>query len=335
MKDLGPYIQQGMQQWEIIRSTPAEPNIQFDPPKTATKKGVINRHSFVKQENIAVTLHGTEFGLEMKRQHRSMFHWHDHFEFNYCYHGRVVNHIDGSLVEQKEGSLLLMNPYVIHDIEVFHKSDVLWNIVISRHWVDQYFLQLFPESTSIYKFFFDAIYGINHAAMYLLFQPNQITKNLVHEIISTYFEQDIFYQQIITSRMTDLMIELMREYHQNHQKENQKLIEHNNISSILSYIRNNYSGVSLQSIAKQFGYSQNYLSRMIKQQTGKTFVELLQQIRLDYAADYLTKTNLTLDKISEMIGYNDASYLNKIFQKKFGISPHQYRIKNRIDRLKK
>lgn len=71
------------------------------------------------------------------------------------------------------------------------------------------------------------------------------------------------------------------------------------------------------------------LSRMVKRLTSKTYTDLVQTKRLNTAAFLLNNTDLTISDIGLSVGYDNLSYFHRIFRKKFGLSPKNYRDKKK------
>lgn|GEM_PF-3963841 len=78
--------------------------------------------------------------------------------------------------------------------------------------------------------------------------------------------------------------------------------------------------VSLEKTAEHIGISGFYLSRIMKQETGETFLEHLTGIRLRVAMDLLWSSSYTFQMIAEECGYDSASYLSKLLKKKTGLN---------------
>lgn len=94
---------------------------------------------------------------------------------------------------------------------------------------------------------------------------------------------------------------------------------------ILKYIHTNYEDVTLDILSDKFNYHRNYLSHMIKKETGMTLSEHIQNVRLEKAKGLLTSTNQNILDISQNVGYTDVSYFNRIFKKIYNITPKEYR----------
>ncbi|MFS7001980.1 helix-turn-helix domain-containing protein [Carnobacterium maltaromaticum] len=110
--------------------------------------------------------------------------------------------------------------------------------------------------------------------------------------------------------------------HQDFLEENEDTIK----QQILDYIQKHYAeGINLASIAEQFHFNYNYLSRIFTTYTGSSFTDYLNNIRIKEAKIMLKQSNLSIAKISEKVGYTDTSYFSKVFKKIVLCSPSDYR----------
>jgi AraC-like DNA-binding protein len=91
-----------------------------------------------------------------------------------------------------------------------------------------------------------------------------------------------------------------------------------------------YNHISLAETAQYFGYSPAYLSRVIREQTGKTFNSIIAQKQVEQALLLMNAGNLNLTEIAQEIGCFDTSHFNKKFRAVYGISPKAY-----IEQLRK
>jgi YesN/AraC family two-component response regulator len=91
-------------------------------------------------------------------------------------------------------------------------------------------------------------------------------------------------------------------------------------------MKNNYEKeISLDEIAKIVSMSVVSFSRFIKKRTGKTFIDSLNDIRLGHTSRLLIDTRLSIAEISYKCGYNNMSYFNRVFKKKHGYTPKEFR----------
>lgn len=96
---------------------------------------------------------------------------------------------------------------------------------------------------------------------------------------------------------------------------------------IKSFILNNYrKELNLLSIAKSMGYSPEHLSRVFKKQSGQSVVKYITMLRINEAKKMLlSDANLDVGLIGQSVGYSDALYFSRVFQKSTGVSPSEFR----------
>ena len=97
------------------------------------------------------------------------------------------------------------------------------------------------------------------------------------------------------------------------------------LTSMLNFIQNNYQNVTLESLAEQFHLAEPYVSKYIKDKSGKTFGEHVAHIRMKRAKTLLKNGNMTVENIAYAIGYQNVEHFNRTFKKSFDMTPIQYR----------
>ena len=101
------------------------------------------------------------------------------------------------------------------------------------------------------------------------------------------------------------------------------------INQIVNYIQENYLTVTLDDLSQQFYLSKPYLSKYIKEKSGATFGENVKKIRLKKASTLLRNGNMKVEKVAEAAGYQNVEHFNRLFKKKYGMTPVQYRSSTR------
>ncbi|MCR5321136.1 MAG: AraC family transcriptional regulator [Lachnospiraceae bacterium] len=98
-------------------------------------------------------------------------------------------------------------------------------------------------------------------------------------------------------------------------------------SGIVAYIDSHYGdpNLSLAMVADQFQISQPYLSSLFKQTQGINFSTYIENIRIDKAKDFLRTTDLSIVKISEMVGYGSTNSFCRAFKRVTGLNTSEYR----------
>lgn len=84
-------------------------------------------------------------------------------------------------------------------------------------------------------------------------------------------------------------------------------------------------GLTLANTADQLHVNASYLSGHFKRETGLGFSEFINEQKIKKSKDLLEKTNLRLLEIADLCGFEDQSYFTKVFSKRVGMSPREYR----------
>ena len=96
----------------------------------------------------------------------------------------------------------------------------------------------------------------------------------------------------------------------------------------LDFMEKNYDRpVKLQDVARHAGLSEGALSRLFRKQTGKTFIDCLNDIRIEHSTDLLRKTDDLISEVAYSCGFSSSRHFTKIFKRKKNITPGTYRKK--------
>lgn len=98
------------------------------------------------------------------------------------------------------------------------------------------------------------------------------------------------------------------------------------IENVMAYLQEHFcEDITLTDIAEQVFLNPIYISRLIKEQTGKNYTDLLVELRIRKAVSLLKNTDLYVYEIAERVGYHNLKYFYKVFKKATGASPNDYR----------
>ena len=181
-----------------------------------------------------------------------------------------------------------------------------------------------------YSFF---SYSINEA-LHLSPKEEKQIENIVENIEIEYQNnQDSFSREIIISHLHTLLKYANRFYER-------QFLNRKDISNILLERFNQYlteyfeSGLlqeegipSIEQIANKLSISQRYLSDTLKKETGKTSTEHLHLHLIDKAKNVLLQPYKSISEVAYALGFEYPPYFSKLFKKKEGISPTEYREK--------
>lgn len=101
------------------------------------------------------------------------------------------------------------------------------------------------------------------------------------------------------------------------------------LMSMLNFIQTNYQHITLEHMAKQFHLTEPYISKYIKDKSGKTFGEQVTKVRMKRARTLLKNGNMTVEDIAVSVGYPSVEHFNRTFKKIFKMTPVEYRKESR------
>ena len=272
---------------------------------------------------------GEEHLIHIKKQsdlhagHPHRPHKHDFFEFNFVCKGQCHNTVDDQEFLYGPETIILMNPNAVHSCWVESTESQVVNLLVRTQAVEKVFMNLLSDGDPIFRFFLDSLYGQEEVPSCLVFHSDEKVQDIFYEMVDEFLNRGPFYQQMMMSDMFKLFVQLLR------LNPSPRKLEHapppSPVSKVLSYIRQNYATCSLQELSEIFHYSTSYLSRIIKEETGKPFSELQTQYRLESACNFLRNSTFSAETIASIIGYCDVSYFYKVFKKTYHMNPTDYR----------
>ena len=96
--------------------------------------------------------------------------------------------------------------------------------------------------------------------------------------------------------------------------------------AILQFVNQNYlQDISIQSLSGKFYTNPSYICQLFKREVGDTFTSYIARLRITYACELLSRTNLLVGEIAEKAGYSDYFYFTRSFKRIVGKTPSQYR----------
>lgn len=251
-------------------------------------------------------------------------HSHTFFEIIYVLNGTCKHTISGKEFLMPSGTLCIVAPHVYHAIGVFDDSIVL-NILIRTSTLEELYGSILKSDNPISTFLIHSIFSPEYDS-FLQFH-GESDDEIQHIILAMYQEQcdsGGYSEEIINHLMSILLYRLVRS-NQIKTELSEMQIKKNEDATIYRYFWNHYHDASLEELANILGYTSTYCSAYIKKTTGFTFSQLRKMILFRKARELLTHTSLSIQHISEHLGYRDSENFIRAFKKKFGVSPTQFR----------
>ncbi|MEN8079233.1 AraC family transcriptional regulator [Clostridioides difficile] len=290
-----------------------------DPSKKRSNKESMNETLFPKENDVIISKH--------LRYSPCFIHSHSFFEIIFVLNGFCTNELENYSVNLKKGDVCIMAPNTSHAISIFTDDCLVLNLLIRSSTFEKSFFEIIKSNDILSSFFSHSLYS-NKSESYLLF-TNQNDPQIINLALEMYeeFNNNLKYSdRMLRSMMSSFFIKLLRSDSNNIIVPN-PIGSHTdkNVMHILNYILSNYKEISLSELSIKFNYSERQMSRILKEYTGKTFINIIQDIKLQNACDLLKNPDISINKIIDTIGYSNSTHFYKIFKKAYGVTPIDYR----------
>lgn len=248
------------------------------------------------------------------------YHYHNLYEIYYLYSGEKYYYINDKCYPIKKGDLVIVNKYDIHytaaaenqgseRMLVDFKEDFLKEMLPLK---DIDLLECFHKDFNVIE---------------LSLQDQSLVETLFNRMLQEFEKKKDGYLAYLKSSLIQLLIIINRYSREKNVVKTGYINQtHKMISEITGYISNHFAeDITLQTIGEKFYISTYYFSRTFKKVTGLTFVDYLNNVRIKEAQKLLRKSNISITKIGETVGFKSTTHFGRVFKKLTGVSPMNYR----------
>lgn len=254
------------------------------------------------------------------------YHNHDYYEINYVLEGQLVQYINGQKLVMNKGDFLIMSHSVRHSSFPVGEKCKCFNILLADSYVERT-----QKKMAIYDSTNYLQYVMNNNA-YILFlntgkaEIAKMIKEMASSprgnnklaVYSPLMARNIMEKILITLSACERYDQIFRDIPSNTEMQLRG-------ERIVQYMNENYATITLDELAKKFGYSTQHIRRIIKKHTGMSYMTALQHKRIEVAMQLLRKSNLSVKEIAEIVGLDSPEYFSRRFKFERGVSPTEYR----------
>ncbi|MBQ7333161.1 MAG: helix-turn-helix transcriptional regulator [Clostridia bacterium] len=255
-------------------------------------------------------------------------HIHQFAELAYIIDGEVTVIRNNKIKEiARAGDVVAILPYQEHGYFVEENKKI------------KYWMALFSESLMS-----DIAYHESSSLEYksLVFKPSAELKALIEAKMFDTGDKIIEPDFETTLSMKSLIYATFSEYFKKRPSDTQKeAVSQNQIASsdpvikAISYLRANFRDeVSIEDCAKKIGYSASHISHCLKKNFHMTFLQLRNDIRVNYAKHLLRFKRMSIYEVALECGFTNEQTFKRVFKQRTKLTPHQFK-KNNFHKRKK
>ena len=251
-------------------------------------------------------------------------HSHEFIEIVYIKSGEAREEIDGVSYNVSRGDIVFITPGTSHvfssddgfgHIEIFFSPKLLSDGMITP----QNALSLFALSS-----FDDMRADRSGGRISFSGEERAEVEYILDAMLRECGSSQAQSSSILTNYLNILLIKMLR------RTEDAEVLPDDIWQSLKVYIDSNHGErMSLTDLAAKCFYNSSYFSRVFKQKFGVSVTEYIRERRLEHAMHLLASEDSTVEDIMVRSGFSDKSAFYHAFAKKTGLTPKEYRDKNK------
>lgn len=258
---------------------------------------------------------------------------HQAARFLFIIDGKGVIRVNGDKCELKKGSLLAMMPWHFSEVTKVDKT--------LRYYILKYNVDMINRVVKLLRnleddnSFLELLYS-NHVVqcddleMELLLEIFlTLKRELGEDSVFTHTQKQEFTEMYVISKIIEVITIFIRKVNSSEAITRAAAEEKDERYELVNVFKYLYShlgkNLNLDHVANVFFISKSTLTRYIKNTTGMSFENLINEMKIGKTLEMLLYTELSINEISSILGYVDQSHLTKVFHHRVGKSPNKYR----------
>jgi len=266
-----------------------------------------------------------KFHIFIAQDDMCSLHGHDFLEFSYVAQGALEHVLDGVSSTVRAGDYFIVDYGTKHSYRAVGEEPLrVINLLFYPAFVDRTLGEgdSFEKVVNSYLIRF-RYRSLNHSPAGIAFRDESgAIYAILRHILEEYKRGDAGYMEYIRCLVVEMLILIMRGIGGSDTKARESEV----ISAITRRIKQEYAGhLRLSEFAEEYSYSLSHLSKKFSEETGLSFMEYLQRIRIEQACKLLEGESGGIAHIAESVGYTDIKFFNKVFKETLGLTPTAFR----------
>ena len=237
--------------------------------------------------------------------------------------GNVTVQIGTEFAEAHAGDFLYVPPTMVFKIEALEGEAGMRSMVF-----DSSIIEANMENFDTEIFYMFYVQSKNKIVVFDKGHPvYKSLKKYMQESYDEYVSKDVCYKLPIRANIYLMMTALLR-YYCGSKNELDRMIYHNvmRLRPVITYIAEHYKEkIYIETLSDMITVSPDYFTKMFKDSIGRTPIDYINGLRINRAMQMLATTDISVNDISDGLGFSNSNYFHKIFKQYMDTSPAAYR----------
>ena len=247
-------------------------------------------------------------------------HYHSEYEILFMLDGERYIFVNNGTHKLTAGDIVMIKPYKLHFTEN-RESEYFKRYVLS--FSDKILKSILSEEECL-RLTADIHTGVIH----LDADAFAAVKTICEDLSGHDYTKDRFLKKKLAAKILTLLDILKNISSPRSLKDSADLICSDNLAGVLNYINRHFNeDLTLDLVVQYAHMSKANFCRVFKRETGNTFLQYLNNLRVAYAHSLLVETDMQIQKISEKAGFSSLLHFERVFKNAHGITPSAVRKK--------
>lgn len=251
-------------------------------------------------------------------------HCHSSYELHFISKGKGIIIIDGTKYSVSAGNFYLTGPGVYHE-QISDNIEPMLEYCMNF----DYKILISPSTAEgLIKEEIEGIVDILKDTTFYYGKDEYFSMELIERGFKELQSKQLGYYMSVKNYLGQVIINSLRCFTNN--KETSYKVPQKSLDDLRHQLLDDFFGfkyceITADMVSKQLNISKRHLDRVVKLYYGESFKDKLLSVKIDNAKYLLKNTSLSIIEISYKTGFSSPSYFSRMFKKKAGISPQEYR----------
>jgi len=249
--------------------------------------------------------------VKIHSQHDLSLHHHDYAEIFWVEDGSGWHHINKQKVKLSPGHIVMMRPGDMHTFSSSSSGLTIMNVAFSTETLHLFQKRYFPNSNQYF-------WTISHVP-YKTWVPHHLLQRISSRA-----------EQVVPKKRSNMQLDSFLLFVFRLLTEHQRYSPDENIPTWLVNANQKFNTPELlksgpQGFAQLCERSLDHVNRVVKRHHNKSLTDLVNEHRMNFAAQQLTITGIPIKTICQDCGFQNLSYFYKVFKKYYHLTPSHFR----------